>query len=636
MCTVTFSLLDGISPPKKIAKRCAELGYGAVAMSDHGNIGAAVEFSQAVRKEGLKPILGCELYLCDGDPVAVPKVGRPYSHLVTLAKNAEGWKQIIRAVSRSAQSDHFYYNPRLCLDELRDFTEGGNLVAFSGHPGSDLGNVIFKSPKHAYNCGSYDEIKSDHIKPDAQKELIDRIEQYVSVFGKDNFFLEVQVLDPDRMPASIAIAKALRWASKRTGIPCVATADSHYVLKKDAADQRVLLASKLRTTMPQIERRIAEEEEVELGGFFKGACFHILSEDEMSEHHLPCEIEQSVRIADMCEDYEITGQPRLPAFDCPDGHDEASYLRSLCESGFSHLIESREDQLDRPISEYRDRLSMELDVIEGAGLPAYFLIVQDIMAYGHSRGWLLGPGRGSSAGSLVAYITGITQIDPLPYDLLFERFYNAGRNSPGRVSLPDIDLDFPIIKRDEVFKYLQGRYGPDKVAKIATFATLQGRSAIDAVLSVNEIPFDLRKQITSIIPDKARITEELQEMKDRGEEPSILRYALEVYADELAEWATLGDDGEIHGEFAGYFAQAMRLEGTKKHMGTHAAGVVISSTPLADLCPLIYDADSDSYTAAMEYPALEAMGLVKLDLLGIAMLNKGEGVRDLALSGRIT
>jgi DNA polymerase-3 subunit alpha len=415
-------------------------------------------------------------------------------------------------------------------------------------------------------------------------------ERYISVFGRENFFLEVQVLDPKGMPACQLIAEGLRHVAKKLRLECVATADSHYVERRDAEDQRVLLCSKLRTTLSDVRRRIEAEEEVELGGFFGGDHFHIPTPEEVAVHHRPREMEMALRIAAMCEDYDILSQPRLPAFPCPDGLDESAYLRQLCEAGFDRLIVGREDRLDRPVSEYRDRIEDELRIFDGVGLSPYFLVVQHCTSYGRSRGWLLGPGRGSGAGCLLGYLLGITAIDPLPYGLMVERFYNAGRNKPGHVSLPDYDLDF-----------------------------------------------------TKIIPDRARITEELQAIQESlteeevaaGKSASIIGYALDVYADELSEWAQMADDGTVTGDFAPYFEQAMRLEGTKKNVSTHAAGVVISSTPLSEVCPLTYDEATDSYQAAMEYPALEAMGLVKLDLLGIAMLNKGEGVREMARHGEI-
>lgn len=628
------SLLDGIARPKNIVKRCVELGYNAVALTDHGSISEIVDLAKQCKDAGLKNINGVELYLCGKDSTdKTSENTRPYDHLCVLAKDLLGWKELLKLVSKSNEKERFYYHPRLAKEELREFTSGGHLIAFSGHPGSELGNCIFKSPKHAYSCTSYDEIKTHHIHEDATGRLVRKIEEYVSIFGKENFFLEVQILDPEGLPASIAIAKALRWASKRFKIPCVATSDGHYVLEEDAADQRIVLCSKLKTTLNQIKSKIDNDEDVALGAFFKGNQFKIPSLEEMQLHHTPEEINQACVIADMCEQYDILSAPRIPSFSVPAGFSQDTYLQELCKSGWDTLIANQD--LPKPIEEYEERLKMELDVIQGAGLSSYFLIVQDVMKFSRDRGRWVGRGRGSSAGSLCAYLTGITAVDPLQYDLLFERFYNAGRNAPGRISLPDIDCDFPISEREHVFRHLQKTYGPDKVGKIATFTTLQGSSALGEVLRAHEIPFDIRIQITKIIPDKARISEELQAMAERGEEPSAIKFALDVYADELSEWATLNDDDSITGEYGPYFAQAMRLEGIKKNTSTHAAGVIISDLPLSEVSPVYWDDGAECLVAGMEYPHLEAMGLMKLDVLGVAMFDKLENISKLALTGRM-
>lgn len=630
-CHSAYSLLDSIVRPKILAKRCAELSYKACSITDHGSISGAIDHSVEMRNQGVLPILGNEIYLCDGPSTEKSNDNRSLSHLVVLSRSFKGYKQLLKLASRSNEKERLYYKPRLNIEELREFATG-DLLAFSGHPGSDLGDVIFKSPKAAYGCTSYEEIRTHHIHEDATERLCRKIEQYVSIFGKENFFLEVQLLDPEGMPASIAIAKALRWASKRFKIPCVATADSHYVYREDAADQRVLLCSKLRTTLNRVRQKVEDDEEVDMGGFFRSDCFHLPSLEEMQVHHTDQEIQQSVEIASMIEDYDITTSPKIPSFAVPPGHSQDSYLQELTRSGWDRLIANQD--LPKPIEEYEDRLKMEMGVIQGAGLSSYFLIVQDVMRFSRERGRFLGVGRGSSAGCLISYLTGITQVDPLKYDLLFERFYNAGRNAPGRISLPDIDCDFPISEREHVFRYLQQTYGSDKVGKISTYQTMQGASALSETMAAHEIPFDVRKTITAFIPDRAKISEELQAMAERGEEPSSIRFALDVYGDELSEWVTLNSDDTLSGEFAPYFAQAMRLEGLKKNKSTHAAGVVISDSPLSDIVPVRWD-DEGNLIVDIELGPLEASGGMKLDVLGVAMLDKLEGIRNLAKTGRL-
>lgn len=630
-----YSLLDSISNPEGLAKRCIELGISGAAITDHGSISGVPARLSVFNKAGLRTVKGCEIYLCDDVSTNRTPENRQLSHLVVLAKNLAGWKELLRLVSRSNDKDKLYYKPRLSLDELREFTAGGNLIAFSGHPGSDLGNIIFKDPKLAYRASSYEEVREHHIHPDAGKRTLDKIEQYISVFGRENFFLEIQVLDPELMPACQAIAKCLRWASEKTGIPCVATPDTHYVNRDDAVDQRILLCSRLRTTLNQVRRRIEQEEDVELGGFFQTNSYHLPSYEEMLVHHTKEELHQSLVIAGMCDDYSILSKPRVPQFPDVGGMTQEGYLRELCRGGWDQLIDNNH-LLPKPIEVYKDRLEHELGVVESTGLLAsYFNIVQDVMAFSKKRGRWTGFGRGSSAGCLISYLVGITAVDPLRYDLLFERFYNEGRNTADHTSLPDIDCDFPKTERIHVFKYIQGKYGQDRVGKISTFGTLAGKSAIDEVMSAHEIPFELRKQITKIFPDKARISEELQDMADKGEEPSIIKYTLDFYKDELSDWVTLNSDGSISGEMAPLFEQAIRLEGVKKVRSIHAAGVVISDVPLCDVAPLRWDDEDDAWVADMEYPQLESMGLMKLDILGVAQLDKCEGIRDLCATGML-
>jgi DNA polymerase III subunit alpha len=636
-----YSLLDGIAKPGRIVKRCLDYGYEAVAMTDHGNIGAAVDFVNACKKK-IKPILGEEFYLCRGDDPAVKDETneRPYNHLVVLAKNLAGWKQIIAATSFANKKEHFYYQPRLSRESFRDFAKDGNLIAFSGHIGSEMANAMFKDPKLAYRLKNYDEVKS-HVAKDWRKRITKLAQSYQNIFGDGNFFLEIQILDPDEMPAALIVAGALRQLGSRLHIPCVATADSHYVDPADAEDQRVVLCANMQTTLRIVRNKLDTDQDVALGGFFSGDSFHIPSEEEMLVNHTREELDNALRIASMCEEYDILRQPMLPHFPCPDGMSPDTYLTELCERGWREKIEPKITEHQR--DEYRQRLDMELGVFKGAGLSSYFLIVQDFINYGYSQGWLMGGIRGSGAGCLVSHLINISDIDPIPYGLLFERFYNAGRNTPGNISLPDIDTDVRKYKRDDLFHYLERRYGPDHVAKIATFNSMQGRSALTEVFRAHEVDFGEQKRITKIIPDRARISEELADIKEAftdeekamGKEPSIIDYALDIFPKELSEWVTRREDGSLGGDYASHFEQAMRLEGMKRNISQHAAGVIITPEPVANLFPLHYDSGSDSYIAAQEYPALEAQGAPKFDILAVAFLDKAQGVQRLARYGRI-
>lgn len=653
-----YSLLDGISKPKDIAKRCVELGYNSVAMTDHGNLGCSIKFLSAMsgvcacghQKDGehskgggcrvcdcsgyskypLKPILGCEFYICQDEPTIKTRDNRHLNHLPVLARNLEGWRNLVALSSFTNRKENHYYHPRTNLKSIAQFA--GNLIAFSGHPGSDLANLIFTNPKAAYAAPTRDDVLT-HVNKDWPNLLKRKAGEYLDVFGKENFFLEVQILDPRRMPACLLIAEALRWLSKKTGIRRVATADSHYPEKWMAGDQRVVLAAALKTTLSTITKRAEQEEDVVLGGFFKGENYYIPSLEEMQVYHHEDEIVNALEIAAMCEEYDIRRQPMLPRFPCPGDAEPDEYLTHLCREGWRRRISSSIDKSDVPT--YKERVERELSVIKGAGLSSYFLIVQDYCNWARSQGMLTGPGRGSGAGCLVSYLVGITHLDPIEHDLLFERFYNAGRNSPGHISLPDIDCDFPIRGRKKIIAYLKQKYGSDKVSQISTFNAMKGRGALTDVLRAHDVPFDVVKRITENIPEEARISEELQEMKDGGEDPSIIKYALQSDPEAFSDWCEVNDDGTFGGVYGPYFGQAIRLEGTKRNIGTHAAGVVLASEPLESLCPLIYNSTSDSYDAGMEYPDLEAQGQVKLDILGVAALDKEEGVRSLLRYGTV-
>lgn len=640
-----YSLSRATTKPRALARAAAGHGYGAVALTDYGNLGCAVDFTAAMKEVGIKPILGCEFSLCRDDPtLRVSSNGRPYSRCLVLARNLAGWKQLLLAVSRSASREYAFQGPRLSLESFRDFTAEGNLIAISGYMGSDVADSMFDNPKEAYRQHDNHEVEARMEGGGEGKRgrPIGLIEQYISVFGRDNVFLAAEIIDPGDIPATRLLAEAVRDLALRANVPCVATPNTHYLRSssRDADDHRVMLCAGMKTTNKGINKgRAVREPDTTIETFFGrgGEKYHFPSTEEMLVHHRPEEVEQAGRIADMCEGYEITGPPRLPHFPCPDGMDADSYLRELCERGFRDKIDGR--TLPYPTEHYRARLDMELGVIGGAGLSSYFLVVQDFINHGRSKGWILGPGRGSGAGCIISWLTGITGIDPLEYGLIFERFYNAGRNVPGRISLPDIDSDVPKCHREDVYSDLQDKYGPDKVAKIATFNSMQGRSALTAVMAVRDEPFDLVKRITKILPDKARISEELEEMRQRGEEPSVIGYCLDFLQDDLTEWVQVeeGDNGErrLTGVYAKYFERAMRLEGTKTHIGMHAAGVVIGAEPLAGVCPMKWDEKHKCNIAAMEYPALEAMSLCKIDVLAVVVLDKAQAVRSLVRTGRI-
>lgn len=658
-----YSLLDGLSKPSQIAQRCNELGYTACAISDHGNISGCVGFMKAMkdvckcgqlkvmhdsggkcrldngcmefRKNSIKPILGCEFYMSPKDPAIKEVENGKHAHLCVLAKNQVGWKMLIQAVSYSNNPDFFYRKPRLSLDKFAPFAMTGNLIAFSGHMGSELANVIFADPKLAYAARTYEEAKA-LVHPDWEKRATELAGKYIQIFGAENFFIEIQLIDAKNLPAAIIVAKALRYIAKKNGWRCIATADSHYPSQEDAGDQRVSLCSAMETSLNQIRAKLDNNEDVGLGSFFKSNNYHIPSLAEIEALHTEEEISNTMAIAEMCELYDVTNPPILPKFECPGGLKPDDYLRELCIRGWNNIIKPGIDKANH--AEYGNRIKMELEVFKNADLASYFLIVQDYCNYARERGWLLSPGRGSGAGCMVSALIGITDkiVDPIEYGLLFERFYNAGRNAPGRISLPDIDCDFPIKHREEMKTYIRTKFGIDKVAEMVTFSRMQGRGALKDVMRAHEAcSFDEMNRINEFIPDEAEIADELQLMREETGEASIIRWALENEGDKLKEWCFIGENGKLDGPYAKLFEQAIRLEGTKRSQGKHAAGIVISATPLADVCPMVYDKSSGLMIAGMEMGDLEAMGHVKFDILGVAVLDKIMGVQELARTGLI-
>ena len=598
-----YSLLDGVSSPEQIAKRCVSANLPGSALTDHGNISGHISFLKKMNKAGKKPILGCEFYVSEKSATIKDTSNRKLAHLCVLAKNYRGWRDMIELVSLSNLPEHFYHRPRIDMDLLARFAGRGNLIAFSGHIGSHMSNILF-------NEGG--ELDSDwEIKGTALAH------KFVDIFGADNFFLEVQLMDSMNFSLQKDIAKCIRAISKKTGIPCVATQDAHYASKEDADDQRILLCCNMKVTL-----REARNPEFMLNTFFKSRQYHIPTYEEMCEWHTKDELNNTLKIAEMVDEYKgVLRSPVLPKYECPDNMDVDEYLRHLCNEGLQNKIDSTK------IQEYTNRMEHELSVLQGAGLSAYFLIVRDIIQYVKSNGWVPGPGRGSSAGCLVSYLLNITSIDPIKYNLIFERFYNAGRNTEDRISMPDIDIDVPKYARENIIGYLRNKYGEDNVGQMVTFQTMKGRGALkDVMRAYGGMSFDEMNEITKNIIEEHKITDELEQMKQQTGESSIIRWCLENTPKKLDKWCYLDENNELAGPLAKIFGQAMRLEGTKTALSKHPAGIIITPEPLHSMFPLVYDKDTGRGITAFEMEDLEDAGGLKFDILGITMLDKLMGV----------
>lgn len=602
-----YSLLDGLSKPKQIAERCAEIEVSACALTDHGNIAGSVQFYKAMKDKNIKPILGCEIYICNDDPKIREKSNAKLSHFIVLAKNFKGWKNLIRLISESNHPDYFYHRPRLNLDKLGEIADG-NLIGITGHLGSTLANIV---------------TQNDTISDDWENNGLAHVRSLQNIFGKDNLFLESQLIDKDNIPLQEHLTNCVRKLGKISNTKVICTPDAHYCRKEDAVDQRILLCNNMKTTLSEVNRRLqSDDEDVGMSCFFTSDNFHIPSQEEIRLIHSQEEIENTNLVASLCEEYDILSKPILPPFEYPKQFpSDDEYVRQLCRDGWRKLLLNKLSKEDE--TTYADRIKYELGVLQGAGLSSYFLIVQDIVNFVRNSSWLPGPGRGSAAGCLVSYLLGITSIDPIKYNLMFDRFYNAGRNTKDRVSMPDIDVDVPIDKRENIINYIKSKYGSDKVSQMITFNTMKGRGALKDVLrAYGNTSFEEMNKITKFIPDEAKIADELQEMKEEYGEASIIRWALENNHDDLKEWCFINDNGDLDGPLAKRFEQAIRLEGTKSNQSKHAAGIVISAENLNDVCPMVYDTKNKQLIAGMEMQDLEAIGIIKFDILGVAMLDK--------------
>ena len=396
---------------------------------------------------------------------------------------------------------------------------------------------------------------------------------------------------------------------------------SYYTKKEDADLHRILLCSALKTTLPKIQSKIRKND------LDPDVLEYFTKDDKcITETKVTKELQQ---IYEMCEDYEILNPPMLPKFVCPDNLSEEDYLTKMAREGYLKFVKNKVGNNKEKQKVYGDRFRKELQVIKDADLFGYFLIVQDIIRHvEHDMGCLAGPGRGSAAGCLISYLIGITKIDPVEHDLLFERFYNAGRNTGGHVSLPDIDMDVPGKKRDNVIDYLKQKYGKEHVSQMITFGRLQGRSAIKEVLRVNDAcSFGEMNAITKSVPNEAEISDQLAEMDE--EDRSIIRWSLMNRADDLRDFCHITEDGKLEGDYAQYFQQAINIEGTFKTQGKHAAGVVISKESLQTVCPMVKQKGSTEKIAGLEMADLEALGHVKFDVLGINLLDKLMKIKEL-------
>jgi DNA polymerase-3 subunit alpha len=594
-----YSLLFSTSRSSDIASICKKYGWGYAGITDISSVSGCVNFIKACKSEDIIPIIGSELALNNG------------SKITLFCKNNSAWTSLLKVISIANNPDNFKETPRISFEDLIKNINCNDFICIDGYVGSLLFSKVIINEECIFNAIDSDSIE-ECLVPGYISIAKDHVDHMQSLFS--SYFLEINNIDHDSYPVTKVMSDVIKSLNTTSTIP---DTSSFYPERKDAIDHRVLICTKLKTTMKKLDQKITEDKDLDALKFIRSSNHYIKSFDFLSQHYDESSIENMANITSLIEDINILSNPKLPAFKTPDGTSEDDYLKQLCRNGWRKLIMNHIDSSKLEI--YKDRVVKELEVIKKANLAGYFLIVQDYVNHFRDLGCLVGPARGSGGGSLVCYLTGITLIDPIEYGLLFERFYNEGRNTEDHISLPDIDVDFPPDYRDDVIQYLKDKYGDSRVCQMLTFGKLAGRSIIKEVLRVNEsCGFEQMNQITEKIPNEAAISDLLEEM----ENPSVIRWALENDKNALIDYCWIDDDGNLQGEYSKAFEQAMRMEGIFKTQGKHAAGVVIASDDLQEICPMVKSSRSSEQIAGMEMGDLEAIGCVKFDILGVNLLKK--------------
>ena len=558
-----YSLLDGSNKIAEYVSRVKELGMTAAAITDHGVMYGVIDFYKACKKEGINPVIGCEVYVAPGSRFDREQSHGDdrYYHLILLAENDTGYANLMKIVSRSF-TEGFYYKPRVDLELLREFHEG--LIASSACLAGEVAREIARGNM------------------DGAREAAKR---YLGIFGEGNFFLELQ---DHGYPEQQTVNAELLKMSRELGIPLIATNDCHYTYAEDAEAHDILLCV-------QTGKKLADENRMR----YPGGQFYVKSEEEMRQRFPYAQeaLENTQRIADRCHVEIEFGVTKLPRFDVPEGYDSWTYLNKLCGDGMDRRYPGWKENED-----LCERLSYELNTIRQMGYVDYFLIVWDYINYARENGIMVGPGRGSAAGSIVSYSLGITDIDPIRYSLLFERFLN-----PERVSMPDIDVDFGFERRGEVIDYVTRKYGKDRVMQIITFGTMAARGVIRDVGRVMDLPYGYVDSIAKMVPQELNITLE----KALKQSPDLRK--------------SYEQDERVHK----LIDMSLRLEGLPRHASVHAAGVVICSEPAEDLVPLARAQDG-STTTQFPMTTIEELGLLKMDFLGLRTLTVIQNAVEMA------
>jgi len=547
--------------PEQLPSVCKDKSIKSIALTDIGNICMCVQYYKAMTEAGLKPIIGCQLNISDELSTLHNKENKSPRKLVVYVRNFKGWQKLLEIIYECNKPERYYECPRISLEELYPLLDD-NLIVIGNHHFSD--KALHQLAHHA-----------------------------------THFYIAI---NPIENKGAIPRLRSLNYKT-------VPTTPNYYINKEDVKNNRILLAGYFKTNLRKNNKDVHPA--------FTDDNYFIHSLEEMqSLGFTEQDFVNADEVYDLIEEFDITRKQELPHFICPEGENETSYLRKLCEDSLNKMGLGQE---------YKERLEMELAAIQQAGMEGYFLIVQDFVNYARRKGWLVGMGRGSAGGCIISYLTGITGVDPLKYKLMFERFYSADRKA-----YPDIDIDFSMDCREEVVRYIRGKYGQDNFMQLCTFGTLKGAAALKRCMSVSrqEIGFAEQNTITKLLPAEAKLAADLKVQKNEHGTESLVFWCINNM-EEFSQWC----DSTFDGPYADEFRSAIELDQVIQSRGRHACAFALSTEPIYKVAPVVYDTVSKQFIVGVNMDDAESLGLVKMDLLAVDLLSKCQKVVEIVKNG---
>lgn len=596
-----YSILKGLNSPKEIAKYCKDLDMKACALTDINNMSGCIEFYQACKDYEIKPIIGIVINTTEGT-------------LLLIAKNQTGYVNLLN-INAKLNSKKYY--PIINLDNILKYTK--DIICIIGHENSSL-----------YNCI----VQKFNIREDYSESVKNYLTKLKTIFS--DIYIEFQFSEYDTL--SIKIKEILLELANQYNLSTLICPRVYYLNKEDKALHQILVSVDTGDTLEQLNKinhpmykfcdgykfhlptyqELIQENQVQ--SYNEDKSYSIIHTDPIYETALT----NTNKIASTIEDYNIKGTPSVPKFKSDSNKTSEEIFKEYIELGWKNKIQNIIPKSQHEI--YRKRIDSEIEVFKEVGLFDYFLIIKDIIDYAKSKDYLVGVGRGSIGGCLTGYLLGIHSLDSIKYNLIFERFFNTGRAN----SFPDIDTDFEKRSRNDIINYIITKYNKQNVMHIATYGTLMGRAALKAVFrAYGDVSFAEQNEITKNIVDKAKISDELQLIKDAGEDPSVIKWCLNNHSKSLSQWCTISEDGQLSGPLASRFEQAINLEGVISTLSIHAAGICIATHPLKNLVPIVFNTKDKTQSIGCQMNDLEYAGLLKVDILGVSSLDRLKDINDI-------